>query len=147
MLGVPHAGQAELLQRFICGYVDDPGSADGHHKNVLEHLTGHKQANASIGKRHKTMIQCNGREREMLLRTAVGDPGPQVLKWADAFLVVFQGGDEASARGEHDYFVYRLCPLHARTTLHNTLANTVGTLVLSRTHTVTAHAQMHSCFQ
>mmetsp|Transcript_28184 Transcript_28184/g.84316 ORF Transcript_28184/g.84316 Transcript_28184/m.84316 type:complete len:1134 (-) Transcript_28184:56-3457(-) len=109
VLGVPHAGQAELLQRFINGEVQN--GEDG-----AEQGAGHKQSTVSIGKRHKTTIQCNGRERDLLLRTALGDPGPQVLKWADAYLLVFQVADDPSTRMMQSVFK-KICRYRRKTGL------------------------------
>ena len=57
---------------------------------------------SSIGKKYKTVIPCHGKDRTMLLWTAVGDPGPQILAWAHAFLVAFNTDDASTSNGTAD---------------------------------------------
>lgn len=94
--------QSELLQRFLCGYVNNPDggveAATSKHnsKSPLEKLTGVKTSMTQIGKTHKTTVPYRGKDHSMILRTAVGDPGPHVLAWADACLVAFSTADRSS---------------------------------------------------
>ena len=85
VLGSAHAGQTDLLARFLGG---------------MHRLTGDKTSVGNIGKRMQTMVPWNGKERALLLHTAVGDPGPSVLAWADAILVVFNSAEETSMEGD-----------------------------------------------
>jgi hypothetical protein len=98
VLGSPQAGQVELLQTYLSGHVGDGdgesgngGSSNGSSKTALERLTGGggKSTMASIGKTHKTSVPHKGSDHAVIFRTAVGDPGPHVLAWADACLVAF----------------------------------------------------------
>lgn len=81
VLGSAHAGQTDLLARFLGG---------------MHRLTGDKTSIGNIGKRMRMMVPWNGKERALLLHTAVGDPGPSVLAWADAILLVFNSAEETS---------------------------------------------------
>eukprot|EP00039_Didymoeca_costata_P032714 m.38995 g.38995 ORF g.38995 m.38995 type:complete len:956 (+) comp9502_c0_seq1:194-3061(+) len=96
VLGGRQAGQSELLQRFLCGYVPQADNLGIKKKNPMEKLTGVKTTLTNIGKRHKTTVPVAGKDQTMLIRTAIGDPGPHVIKWADAFLVAFNTLDPTS---------------------------------------------------
>ncbi|EGD74617.1 hypothetical protein PTSG_12374 [Salpingoeca rosetta] len=86
VLGLPMSGQQEVLNKFLCG----SANGEGHHKSPMELITGIKAPKGqSFGKKHRTVVPCHGGMKTLLLRTTTGDPSPQVLAWADAFIVLF----------------------------------------------------------
>jgi hypothetical protein len=81
---------------FTGGAVQQAGKPGTKKKSALEKLTGIKTSMMNIGKKHKTVVPYPGEDKTMLIRTSVGDPGPQVLSWADAFLIAFNASDRST---------------------------------------------------
>eukprot|EP00730_Choanoeca_flexa_P019346 TRINITY_DN9443_c0_g1_i5.p2 TRINITY_DN9443_c0_g1~~TRINITY_DN9443_c0_g1_i5.p2 ORF type:complete len:349 (+),score=49.52 TRINITY_DN9443_c0_g1_i5:38-1084(+) len=95
ILGRPASGQQELLNMFLCGSTD--GKTAENHKSPMEIITGVKSPRyVAKGHKYSTQVPWNGQERTLLLRASDGDPSPQVLAWADAFLVFFDATNVAS---------------------------------------------------